>query len=249
MLIIATQTGAQLHVEDIGSGIPVVAVHGMLGTARSNMGRVMGWLSDDYRVIGPTLRGYGESLPKPRDFPPDFYRRDAEDLLALLDAMNIAQAHLLGYSDGGETVLIAAGLQPERFLSVGTIGAVGYFGPEMRPAIQRMYPVDWVKPEEAALHNIDNPVPMVMQWIRSTKMMIDAGGGTGMAVAGAIQCPVLVMLGDEDWLNPAACAQVFLNKVSNGRLHTFPCGHAIHDQQWDAFRQVYGAFLRDCNPV
>jgi len=239
-----THTGARRHYEDTGSGTPVIVLHGMLGTARYHLSRVIDWLSADYRVIGPTLRGYGESTPKPRDFPPDFYRRDALDLLALLDAIDLPAAHLLGYSDGGEVALIAAGLQPQRFRSVSTIGAVGYFGPEMRPGVQRMYPVDWVKDEEKALHGLDDPVPVVMQWIRAAKMLIDSGGDASVSLAPNITCPVLLMLGEQDRLNPASCAQVFLARVSDGRLQMFDCGHPIHDQQWDAFRETFGGFLR-----
>ncbi len=239
-----TSTGARLHYEDVGSGTPVVVVHGMLGTARTNLGRVIDWLSADYRVIGPTLRGYGESTPKPRDFPPDFYRRDAEDLLAFLDTLDLPPAHMLGYSDGGEVALIAAGLQPGRFRSVSTIGAVGYFGPEMRPGVQRMYPVDWVTEEEKALHDMDDPVPIMMQWIRSVKMLIDSGGDASVSLAANITCPLLLMLGEQDRLNPASCAQVFLARVPQGRLEMFDCGHPVHDQQWDAFRLVFGDFLR-----
>lgn len=241
-----TRTGACLHYEEAGSGAPVIAVHGMLGTARYDLGDVIDWLSADYRVIGPTLRGYGESTPKPRAFPPDFYRRDAEDLLAFMDAIHLPSAHILGYSDGGEVALMAAGLQPQRFRSVATIGAVGFFGPEMRPGVQRLYPVDWVTDEKRALHDMDNPVPIVMQWIRSTKMLIDGGGGPAPNLAPNITCPVLLMLGDQDILNPASCAQVYLPNVANGRLEMFSaCGHAIHKQQPDEFRRVYGEWLRE----
>lgn len=244
MPFVETHTGARLHYEDAGSGALVIAVHGMLGTARFDLGEVIDWLSADYRVIAPTLRGYGESTPKPRDFPLDFYHRDALDLLAFMDALDLPPAHILGYSDGGEVALMAAGLQPQRFLSVATIGAVGFFGPEMRPGVQRLYPVDWVTDEKRALHHMDNPVPIVMQWIRSTKMLIDGGGGPALSLAPNITCPVLLMLGDQDVLNPASCAQVYLSRVPDGRLEMFACGHAIHKQQPEAFQRVYGAWLR-----
>ena len=161
-----------------------------------------------------------------------------------MDAIDLPSAHILGYSDGGEVALMAAGLKPQRFLSVATIGAVGFFGPEMRPGVQRLYPVDWVTDEKRALHNMDNPVPIVMQWIRSAKMLIDGGGGSIMALAPNITCPVLLMLGDQDVLNPASCAQVYLPHVADGRLEMFACGHAIHKQQPDEFRRAYASFLR-----
>lgn len=239
-----TTTGATLHYEDMGTGDPVILLHGMLGTAATHFNEEMGWLSREYRVLGPSLRGYGQSTPKPRSFPLEFYKRDAEDVLAFMDALDIEQAHLIGYSDGGESALIAAGLQPERFRSVVTIGAVGYFGPDMRPAVQRMYPVDWVSDDEKKLHSIENPTPIIMQWIRSVKMMIDSGGKGYFDIIERATCPVLMLLGDEDRLNPAAYARVCLEYIANGTLKTFPGGHAVHHNNPEAFRQVVTAFLK-----
>ena len=109
-------TGATLHYEDTlpeSDQIPVILLHGMLGTARIHLGHVMDQLRQQgFRVIGLTQRGYGESLPKPRDFPDNFYQRDCADLIAFMGAMRIDQAHLIGYSDGGEIALIAAGQHP-----------------------------------------------------------------------------------------------------------------------------------------
>jgi valacyclovir hydrolase len=240
-----TRTGARLHYEDVGSGEPIILIHGLLGTARYDLGQVIDWLSADYHVYGLTLRGYGESTPKPRDFPPGFYRRDTEDLLAFMDAIGLEKAHLLGYSDGGEVALMAPGLQPNRFLSSMSIGAVGYFGPAMRPVVQRMFPVNWVTEEEKALHSITNPEPMILQWIQSVKMMIDAGGDVSLSLAKNITCPLLLMLGRQDTLNPEEYGQNFVNNVKKGRLVMFDCGHPIHNQRWEEFQQVVGSFLRE----
>lgn len=243
MPFIETHTGANLHYEEAGDGPVVILLHGMFGTARSHFDATLDYLSARYRVIGPSLRGYGQSTPKPRDFPPDFYQRDANDVLAFMDALEIQAAHLVGYSDGGETALIAAGIQPERFRSVTTIGAVGYFGPQMRPAVQRMYPVDWVSDQERALHGIDNPTPVVMQWIRSVKMMIDLGGEQSLPFAECITCPVWMLLGETDRLNPAAYAREFLKHVRDGHLQMFPGGHGVHHNHPEDFHRLLDSIL------
>jgi valacyclovir hydrolase len=237
-------TGAHLHYEDLGSGEPIIMIHGLLGTARADLGHVMDWLSADYRVLGLTLRGYGESTPKPRDFPPDFYRRDTDDVLAFMDALGLQKAHIMGYSDGGEVALMAPGLQPKRFLSAASWGAVGFFGPTMRPAVQAMYPVIWVTDEEKALHGITNPEPMILQWIQSVKMMIDSGGDISLSLAHNINCPLLLMLGDQDSLNPEVYGHNFVEKVPHGQLVMFKCDHAVHNLQWEAFQKVVGNFLK-----
>ncbi len=244
MPFIEIATGARLHYEDIGQGEPLILIHGLLGTAQTNFPRVIEWLKNDYHLYGIDLRGYGESTPKPRDFPLDFYHRDARDVLALMDALNIRKAHMLGYSDGGETALVAAGLQPDWFKSVATIGAVGNFTPAVRPRVQSLYPANWISEEEKRLHGIENADAFIVGWIRAMKHMIDSGGDVSLSLAHNITCPLLMMLGDQDTLNPAEYAQKFLAQAPTGRLEMFPCGHAVHDLVWSDFQRVYGAFLQ-----
>ena len=237
-------TGARLDYEVVGSGFPLIALHGRFGTARVDLGNVVDWLSVSYHVYGPSLRGYGESLPKPRDFPLDFYHRDARDVIAFMDALDIERAHLLGYSDGGETALIAAGLAPERFKSVAVWGAVGYFGPEIRPVVQSNYPATWMDEATKQLHGISDPNPLVLQWVQALKFMIDSGGDVSLSLAPKITAPVLLMLGEQDRLNPEAYGQNLIAKTRNGRVVMFETGHAIHNEDWPTFQRVVGDFLK-----
>lgn len=245
MPFIDLTTGARFHYEDEGQGEPVIALHGRFGTARADLSTIIDWLSaDGYRVLGPSLRGYGQSTPKPRDYPFDFYHRDARDVIAFMDALGIAKAHLLGYSDGGETALVAAGLAPERFQSVAVWGAIGYFGEIIRPVVQANYPADWMDEETKQLNGIDDPNPIVLQWVQALKFMIDSGGDVSLSLAPHISAPVLLMLGTGDRLNPQEYGQNFVDKTPNGRLVMFETGHGIHDQDWQGFQRVVGAFLK-----
>ncbi|MEP7290539.1 MAG: alpha/beta hydrolase [Chloroflexota bacterium] len=237
-------TGARLYYDDLGSGDPLIALHGRFGTARVDLGSVIDWLSQRYRVLGPSLRGYGESTPKPRDYPLDFYHRDARDVIALMDALGIERAHLLGFSDGGETALVAAGLAPERFRSVAVWGAVGYFGPEIRPVVQANYPATWMDETTKQLHGITDPDPIVLQWVQALKHMIDRGGDVSLSLAPNISAPVLLMLGEKDRLNPEAYGQKWVAQAQNGRVVMFDTGHGIHDEDWAGFQRVVGEFLK-----
>lgn len=236
-------TGARLHYEDEGAGGGVIALHGRFGTGRVDLGGVIDWLSESYRVLAPSLRGYGESTPKPRDYPLDFYHRDARDVIAFMDALGIERAHLLGYSDGGETALVAAGLAPDRFTSVAVWGAIGYMGAAIRPVVQANYPAAWMDAETKALHGIDNPDPIVLQWVRSLVHIIDSGGDVSLSLAPKMTMPVLLMLGEQDRLNPQAMGQRFVDATPDGRLEMFATGHGIHEQNWDGFKRVVGEFL------
>jgi pimeloyl-ACP methyl ester carboxylesterase len=89
--------GAKLHVAELGSGPPVVLLHGWpqhWWTWRA----LMPLLADRYRVLAPDMRGFGWSEPTPRG-----YRKEelADDVAGLLDALGIDQAFLVGHDWGG----------------------------------------------------------------------------------------------------------------------------------------------------
>ena len=253
MPLLELPTGATLHYEDMRRGQgdrPIILIHGMLGTARLHLGRVMDWLYErGFDIIGLTLRGYGESLPKPRDFPDDFYQRDADDLLAFMDAAGIDAAHLIGYSDGGEVALIAAGKLPSRVASCIAIGAIGNFGPALRPVFQRMYPGDWISEDEKELHGFSDAARFTGEWARAMTRMIDAGGDVSLSLAKNISCPLIIMLGRADQLNPQHHGERFVAEVSQGKLAMFDCGHAVHDEQTDAFYRMTLQHLRAASDI
>jgi pimeloyl-ACP methyl ester carboxylesterase len=89
--------GAQLHVAELGSGPPVVLLHGWpqhWWTWRA----LMPLLADRYRVLAPDMRGFGWSEPTPRG-----YRKEelADDVAGLLDALDVDRALLVGHDWGG----------------------------------------------------------------------------------------------------------------------------------------------------
>ncbi|NKF24271.1 alpha/beta fold hydrolase [Solimonas marina] len=92
--------GLRLHVTDVGSGTPVVLLHGFPDTRRVWRRQVQPLVDAGYRVIVPDQRGCGDS-----DMPTavSAYRLDklADDIAALLDALGISEpAHLVGHDWG-----------------------------------------------------------------------------------------------------------------------------------------------------
>ncbi|MFI6499853.1 alpha/beta fold hydrolase [Nonomuraea typhae] len=99
---------------DGGSGVPLVLVHGgesdrtQFATLRAHLGPGIRAISYDQRDSGITVN------------PPDPYTLSdlADDLAALLDALGLQRAHLLGTSFGGAVAQHAALRHPERVASL-----------------------------------------------------------------------------------------------------------------------------------
>ncbi len=85
---------------EVGSGDVLVLIHGSFGDA--DVWREFAPLEElakGWRVAALDLRGHGQST-KSYD-PADYGRRMAADVIALLDALQVERAHVLGYSYGG----------------------------------------------------------------------------------------------------------------------------------------------------
>ena len=77
--------GVNLHYEIAGIAPDVIlCMPGALGTTRSDFGPQLNGLSDKFTVVVFDPRGYGKSIPPKRDFPQDFYDRDADDAANLM---------------------------------------------------------------------------------------------------------------------------------------------------------------------
>ena len=116
--------GVTIRYIDIGSGPPVVLVHGYTSNAERSWGanHTLQDLAEDHRVIALDCRGHGKS-GKPHD-DVAYGVQMGLDIVRLLDHLNIPQAHIAGYSMGGAITAHLLTIHPERFLTA-TLGGSG----------------------------------------------------------------------------------------------------------------------------
>ena len=120
---LTTDDGVKLYYEEVGSGIPIVFVHEFAGDVRSWEPQ-MRYFGRFYRCIAYNARGY-----PPSEVPDsvDKYSQDRarDDIRAVMDALKIDKAHIIGLSMGGFATLHFGFTYPERVLSL-VIGGCGY---------------------------------------------------------------------------------------------------------------------------
>jgi pimeloyl-ACP methyl ester carboxylesterase len=118
-----SRDGLELAYREMGTGRPLVLIHGFFSTAMVNWvryGHAAKLAARGIRVIMPDLRGHGDSA-KPHD--PAFYPRDvlADDGLALLEHLELTDYDLGGYSLGARTTIrmLVRGAAPGRAIISG----------------------------------------------------------------------------------------------------------------------------------
>jgi pimeloyl-ACP methyl ester carboxylesterase len=89
----------------------VILLHGGLGHSGNWGYQVPALLSNGYRAVLIDTRGHGRST---RDARPYTYELLASDVAAVMDALSLERAGLVGWSDGACTVLILTANAPAR---------------------------------------------------------------------------------------------------------------------------------------
>jgi pimeloyl-ACP methyl ester carboxylesterase len=104
--------GLNFHYQQAGSGSDVVLIHGVTGDLSIwFLSQAMGVLSQSFRVTAYDLRGHGYSAVTPSGYTS---ADQAGDALAIMDALEIDRAILVGHSFGGVIAMHAAVLAPRR---------------------------------------------------------------------------------------------------------------------------------------
>lgn len=174
--------GAKLYYEEAGQGEPLILLHG--NTLDTRM-----WdpqfseFAKHYRTIRFDFRGYGRSsLPEEGQA---FTHLD--DLLALMDALRIGRAHIVGLSMGAFVGFDMLGLAPGRMLSsVMACGLLKTFKGPSEPEDS----LEWAQREaEIAAYRASGVENRKAEWVES---LIEGGGSR----AESIRRPIEKMVGD-----------------------------------------------------
>lgn len=99
---IEVEKNVRLHVTDLGEGDPVILIHGWPLSDAMFEYQYSALIKNGCRVIGITLRGFGQSDKPYGDYSYDVF---ADDIKIILEELQIDDAVLGGFSFGGATVI------------------------------------------------------------------------------------------------------------------------------------------------
>jgi len=259
--------GTRIHCEESGAGTPVVFVHEFGGSCRSFDLQVAAF-GARYRCIVFNARGY-----PPSEVPPsaDSYSQDhaVTDIAAVMDALALARAHLVGVSMGAASTLQYALKEPGRVLSATLVGiGSGSDDPETfrarHEATARLIEAGGMAALAAQMNESptrrrlkDKNPPEYRRFNEQLLAMSPLGhANTSRGVQcrrptlyvhekriAALRLPVLVVVGDED--EPCRRPSDFLERVlPDARLHVFPrTGHCVNLENPGEFNRLCLAFI------
>ncbi|MGK7861756.1 bifunctional 3-oxoadipate enol-lactonase/4-carboxymuconolactone decarboxylase PcaDC [Falsiroseomonas sp. E2-1-a4] len=195
---------------------PLLMLHS-IGTTMQVFEPQVTMLARTHRVIRMDMRGHGLSGVTDGDYSMELH---ASDALALLDALGVQQAHVLGMSIGGRIAMQLAAMAPDRVLSLMLMDTALEFPPPQAwqdriDAVREVGTealVDVVMPRWVV-----DPSLASSQGLRRMLLQTDRRGYAGSAaalrdaraaqVAGRIACPTTVMVGDRDIATPPELAK------------------------------------------
>lgn len=204
--------GLEMYYERRGEGMPLVLLHGAFGTIESCFSDLLPVLAQRFEVIAIELQGHGRTRDVDR---PLSYPGMARDTAALVDALGVQQAHVVGYSMGGAVALQVALDRPElveRLVWAGgaCFNASGVY-PELAAGFESfdMHSLDGT-PWHAAYCRVA-PDPGAWMPLVAKVNELDRSGEPAwprQRIA-ALQVPTLLIIGDADVVRPEHTVEMF----------------------------------------
>jgi pimeloyl-ACP methyl ester carboxylesterase len=233
-------TGARIWYARFGAGPDVVLLHGGLGNSGNWAYQVPALLAAGYAVTVVDSRGQGRST---RDERPYSYQLMASDTRAVMDALGVFRAAIVGWSDGAATGLVMAKETPDRvtgvFFFACCVDETGLVPFRATPMIDRIY--NRHVRDYAAL----SPTPGGFERMRDDLGPMQRSEPNYSADdMTTIDVPVWSVVGENDEFIKAAHAEYIARSIPRARFVLLPgVSHFAPLQRPDLFNSTVLAFL------
>jgi pimeloyl-ACP methyl ester carboxylesterase len=220
--------GIKMYCEIYGAGKPLLLIHGNGGSIKAFAHNIP-FFAAKYRVIAADSRAQGKSKDSGQSLT---FEMMADDEAALLDALHVDSAYVIGWSDGGIVALLMAMRHPEKVIKLVSTGAniqpdASAFAPGVWAADKKRYDADrekiWKTEKERRGWKL-----FMLDWKEPN---------IPFTALGAIRCPSLIICGDHDLISIEHTVKIFQN-IPKAELWVVPAsGHATlieHQKEFDA---------------
>jgi pimeloyl-ACP methyl ester carboxylesterase len=236
----ASVNDIRMYYEIHGDGVPLILLHGGLGSTASWKNQIP-VLSRDYQVIAVDSRGHGRSTLTEQRIS---YTLMTSDVVALMDYLDIEKAHILGWSDGGIIGLELAINHPERLNKVIAFGA-NYNPAGVRADVGENQKIsDYI---ENAAEDYRTLSPDPKRWdefLENIGQMWASEPNITAEQLGTITVPVLILDGDNDEFVYTEHTRDMARLIPTATLTLIPgAGHFAFGERPEETNEVILEFL------
>ena len=246
-----------IYIDDIGSGFPLVLVHGYLGS--SEMWSLQKeFLSKNFRVISPALPGFGESY-KAQSL--NSINAIAKFVFKCLDEKKITKFYLMGHSMGGMIVQEMVKISGDRIkklicFATGSIGDIPGRFETMDTTRERLkkdglketvnrVPKKWfVEGNKAKYYYLCENAVKNISIQSADNALIAMKNWRGYENLKNIKQDTLIIWGDRDVSYNFDQVDTLKKNISNSKLEIFKgCCHNVHLEEPQKFNEIVKNFL------
>jgi pimeloyl-ACP methyl ester carboxylesterase len=229
-----TIRGFKMYCEVYGTGNPLLIIHGNSGSINNFVYQIP-YFSKKYKVIVADSRAQGNSADKGDSLT---YEMMADDYAALLDAMKIDSAYVIGWSDGGINGLLLAIRHPEKVKKLATTGA--NLIPDTTAVPQEVW--DLALPTYIQLRDKPDKNEQEKNAYKLFRLLAEQPH-ISLDQLHTIKCPTLVIGGDHDVIKEEHTMLIYKN-IPKSYLWILPAsGHSTPVVYKEDFNKVVDRFF------
>lgn len=226
--------GFKMYAEIYGQGAPLLIIHGNGGSIRDFIYQIP-YFEKKYKVIIADSRAQGNSADSGDSLT---YEMMADDYSALLDAMKIDSAYVIGWSDGGINALLLAIRHPEKVKKLASTGA--NLVPDTTAVPKEVW--DIALPVYTALKEKTTKTPQEKDEYKLMRLLAEQPH-IPLTDLQKISCPSLIIGGDHDVIKEEHTMLIYKN-IPKAYLWILPgSGHSTPVFYKDDFNKVVDRFF------
>lgn len=226
--------GFKMYCEVYGEGEPLLIIHGNGGSINNFIYQIP-YFAKKYKVIIADSRSHGKSVDKGDSLT---YEMMADDYAALLTALKVDSAHVIGWSDGGINALLLAIRHPEKVKKLAATGA--NLVPDTTAVPQQIW--DMVIPAFKQFAAKTNKTEQEKTAFKLYRLLCEQPH-IPLTDLQKIKCPSLIIGGDHDVIKEEHTMLIYKN-IPKAYLWILPAsGHSTPLMYKDDFNTVVGRFF------
>jgi len=226
--------GFKMYAETYGQGVPLLIIHGNGGSIKDFIYQIP-YFDKKYKLIIADSRAQGNSTDKGDSLT---YEMMADDYSALLDAMKIDSAYVIGWSDGGINALLLAIRHPEKVKKLASTGA--NLAPDTTAVPKEVW--DIALPTYIALKEKTSKTAQEKNEYKLMRLLAEQPH-IPLTDLQKISCPSLIIGGDHDVIKVEHTMLIFKN-IPKAYLWILPgSGHSTPVFYKDDFNKVVDRFF------